>query len=139
MSEDRTIQAPPLLFPGQWAPESAYRTAYDLLARSAPAEALDVLGPALEREPDNRGLRSLRAWAYLARAQLQRAEDDLRALVEERPDDVWACHALGRSLERQSRYAEALGFLRLAAVMSGEYDHQADVLRVQRRLADSEG
>ncbi|ANH39192.1 hypothetical protein I601_2776 [Nocardioides dokdonensis FR1436] len=135
MSEETPIKAPPLLFPGQWAPESAYRDAYDLLARNAPSQALHVLEPALEREPDNRGLRSLRAWAFLARAQLQRAEEDLRALVEEQPDDVWARHALGRSLERQSKYAEALGHLRLAAVMSGDYDHQADVLRVERRLA----
>ncbi|WP_341241868.1 tetratricopeptide repeat protein [uncultured Nocardioides sp.] len=136
MSEEYPIQAPPLLFPGQWAPESAYRTAFDLLARNAPGPALEVIEPALDREPDNRGLRSLRAWAFLLRAQLGRAEDDLRALVAERPDDVWACHALGRSLERQSRYAEALGFLRLAAVMSGEHEHKVDVLRVEGRLGD---
>ena len=137
MSEEYPIQAPPLLFPGQWAPESAYRTAFDLLARNAPGPALEVIEPALDREPDNRGLRSLRAWAFLQRAQLQRAEEDLRVLVEDAPDDVWARHALGRSLERQHRLEEALPHLRLAAAMSGEVDHEVAVLRVERRLVET--
>jgi len=134
MNDEFELKAPPLVFPGQGGPESAYRIAYDLLERRAPKEALDVLEPALEQEPDNTGLRTLRAWAYLNRALLGRAEAELIPLVEENPTDVWARHALGRSLERQSRYAEALPHLRLAAAMSGDPDHEVAVLRVERLL-----
>lgn len=139
MSEPDDLQAPPVAPPGRFgaaqaAPEAAYRTAFDLLARRAPAEALDVLKPALADEPDNTGLRTLRAWAYLMRAQLQRAQAELERLVEENPTDDWAQHALGRCLERQSRYADALPHLRLAAAMSGDPDHGLAVLRVERLL-----
>lgn len=134
--DDEQLTAPPALFPGASAPESAYRTAHDLLARRFPAQALEIIEPALAQHPRNHGLRSLRAWAYLLRAQLQRAEDDLRSLVADDPTDVWARHALGRALERQDRLAEALPHLRLAAVMSADYDHQAAVFRVEHRLAE---
>jgi tetratricopeptide (TPR) repeat protein len=141
MTDDHELQPPPLTpflgeSPGR-APETAYRTAHDLLARRAPREALEVLEPALEQEPRNTGLRSLRAWAYLLRAQLAKAEEELAALVEERPDDDWARHALGRSLERQARLSEALPHLRLAAAMSGDPEHELAVLRVERRLAET--
>jgi tetratricopeptide (TPR) repeat protein len=138
VSDHDDLQAPPIILPGQAAPEAAYRTAFDLLARRAPAEALDVLEPALADEPDNTGLRTLRAWAFLMRAQLQRAEADLEWLVAENPSDDWAQHALGRCLERQSRYAEALPHLRLAAAMSGEPDHGLAVLRVERMVTPDE-
>jgi len=134
MDENFELQAPAIVFPGQAGPAAAYRTAHDLLARRAPAEALDVIEPALEQDPGNTGLRSLRAWAFLLRAQLSKAEDELRSLVEETPDDVWARHALGRVLERQNRLTEALPQLRLAAVMSDDVDHVAAVKRVERRL-----
>ncbi|MCR1783322.1 tetratricopeptide repeat protein [Nocardioides carbamazepini] len=124
---------PPILFPGATERhEAAYRTAHDLLSRRAPREALEVLEPALEEEPDNRGLRSLRAWAYLMRAQLQKAADELAGLVAEDPVDAWSRHALGRALERQSRYDDALPHLRLAAAMTGDAEHEYDVLRVER-------
>ena len=133
---DDELQAPPLIFPGR-GPETAYRTAHDLLSRRAPREALDVLEPALEQEPGNSGLRALRAWAFLLRAQLKKAEVELVALVEEKPDDDWARHALGRSLERQARLTEALPHLRLAAAMCGDPEHELAVLRVERRLAET--
>jgi predicted Zn-dependent protease len=127
-------EAPAIVFPGQTGHESAYQTAHDLLARRFPKEALELIEPALAEDPGNRGLRSLRAWAYLLRAQLGRAEEELRGLVEEDPSDIWAQHALGRALERQSRHAEALPHLKIAAAMSDDYDHQAAVYRVQREL-----
>ncbi|RYJ05888.1 MAG: tetratricopeptide repeat protein, partial [Actinomycetales bacterium] len=106
---DVELRAPAIVFPGQAAaPEAAYRTAYDLLSRRAPAEALDVIEPALADEPDNTGLRTLRAWAFLMRAQLQRAEAELEWLVGQNPSDDWAQHALGRCLARQNRYELAL-------------------------------
>jgi hypothetical protein len=102
------LRAPGIAFPGAAArPESAYRTAHDLLERRAPSEALKVLEPALEQEPKNRGLRLLRAWAYLMRAQLVK-----------------------------SRHREALPHLRLAAAMSGDVEHELAVLRVERLAGD---
>lgn len=140
MSEqDRPLEAPGIVFPGASArPESAYRTAHDLLERRAASQALEVLEPALEEEPRNHGLRLLRAWAYLMRAQLQKATDELTELVEEDPSDAWARHALGRALERQSRLREALPHLRLAAAMSGDVEHELAVLRVERLAGDLE-
>ena len=141
---DDMLPTPPVAFPvrqspGQTAaPESAYRTAYDLLARRAPQEALEVLSPALDLDPDNTGLLSLRAWAYFIRVQLKHAQADLERLVADNPTDDWAQHALGRCLERQSRYAEALPHLRLAAAMSGDWDHGLAVIRVEERLNPSE-
>lgn len=138
MSEQE-FQAPAVVFPSSLdRPESAYRTAHDLLARRAPKEALAVLEPALEQEPGNRGLRLLRAWAYLMRAQLQRATDELTELVEDDPSDAWARHALGRALERQSRLKEALPHLRLAAAMTGEVEHEVAALRVERLAGELE-
>ncbi|MFL6061277.1 MAG: tetratricopeptide repeat protein [Marmoricola sp.] len=130
--DELELTAPPIVFPGQNEPASAYRLAFDLLSRRAPEEALEVLEPALAQDPTNTGLRMLRAWAYLIRVQLGPAEAELRSLVEERPDDDWVRFALGRALERQSRYAEALPHLRLAAAMSGDPEHELAVLRVER-------
>ena len=131
-----TIDAPPVVFPGRNAPESAYRVAHDLLARRAPVEALEVIEPALEEEPGNRGLRSLQAWAFMIRAQLGKAETELRGLVEDDPSDVWARHALGRTLERRDALTEALPHLRLAHAMTGDPVHGAAARRVEMRLQE---
>lgn len=132
------LRVPAIVFPGQLAdPASAHQLAWELLSRRAPREALELLDPAVAQEPDNYGLRSLRAWAYLVQARLGHAEEELRWLVEANPADDWARHALGRSLERQSRYADALPHLRLAAAMSGDPEHETAVLRVERRLAET--
>jgi tetratricopeptide (TPR) repeat protein len=120
-------------------PADAYHVAWQLLEDRSPAAAIEVLDPALDKEPDSASLRTLRAWAYFQSAQLTRAQADLLVLVEECPTDVWARFALGRVLERQSKYAAALPHLRLAAVMSGDAEHEAGVLRVERRLAETSG
>jgi tetratricopeptide (TPR) repeat protein len=142
------VSLPPFeLPPGMRAPEGdrhpadAYQEAWRLLEESAPLEAIELLDPAVAAEPMSTGLRTLRAWAYFKSAQLGRAEADLTRIVELDPSDVWARFALGRVLERQSRYADALPHLRLAAVMSGdaEHEHEAGVLRVERRLAERQG
>ena len=131
---------PPFELPGHGAdkhPVEAYRQAWVLLEASSPMKALQVLDPAIEREPDSASLRTLRAWAYFQSAQLQNAEQELRGLVEGNPTDLWARFTLGRVLERQSRYAEALPHLRLAAVMSADPEHEAGVLRCERKMVDT--
>jgi predicted Zn-dependent protease len=120
-------------------PADAYREAWRLLEDHAPQQAIEILDPAIEAEPASPSLRTLRAWAYFQSAQLNRAEAELRGLVDHCPTDVWARFALGRVLERQSKYADALPHLRLAAVMSGDVEHEAGMLRVERRLAESRG
>jgi predicted Zn-dependent protease len=120
-------------------PVEAYHRAWALLEASAPLEALEVLQPAIRREPESPSLRTLRAWAYFQSAQLHKAEADLGWLVERNPTDVWARFSLGRVLERQSRYAEALPCLRLAAVMSGDPEHETGVLRCERKLVEQSG
>lgn len=129
------IVLPPILFPGQERREQVFRTAHDLLTRHHPKQALELLEAALSDDPGNTGLRSLRAWAYLQRAQLQRAETELRSLVEDDPSDAWARHALGRALERQSKLTDALPQLRLAAAMTGDSEHVDAVARVAHLLS----
>jgi Flp pilus assembly protein TadD len=118
-------------------PVEVYHRAWELLRGSAPMQALELLGPAIEQEPGSSSLRTLRAWAYFMSAQLGNAEVELGRLVEENPTDLWARFTLGRVLERQARYAEALPHFRLAAVMSGDPEHEAAVLRCERKLAES--
>lgn len=126
--------------PGRIAhPADVYHRAWELLESRSPQQAIEILDPAIETEPTSTSLRTLRAWAYFQSAQLRKAESDLTVLVEEAPTDVWARFALGRVLERQSRYADALPHLRLAAVMSGDPEHEAGVLRVERRIAEAGG
>ena len=120
-------------------PADVYHRAWELLQDRSPKQAIEILDPAIESEPASTSLRTLRAWAYFQSAQLGKAETELAVLVEECPSDVWARFALGRVLERQSRYADALPHLRLAAVMSGDPEHEAGVLRVERRMAESGG
>lgn len=120
-------------------PADAYHQAWRLLEDRDPARALEILDPAVDAEPASTSLRTLRAWAYFQSAQLIRAERELHLLVDECPSDVWARFALARVLERQSRYADALPHMRLAAAMSGDPEHEAGVLRVERLMAESGG
>jgi predicted Zn-dependent protease len=120
-------------------PADAYHLAWRLLEDRDPRGAIALLDPAIDAEPGSTALRTLRAWAYFQSAQLRRAEDELTVLVEECPTDLWARYALGRVLERQSKFADALPHMRLAAVMSGDVEHEAGVLRVERRMAERTG
>jgi len=132
-----TFKPPAYQQPFTTHPADAYHRAWTLLEEQDPRTAIALLDPAIDAEPASTSLRTLRAWAYFQSAQLQRAEAELAGLVEECPTDVWARFALGRVLERQSKYADALPHLRLAAVMSGDAEHEAGVLRVERRLAET--
>jgi tetratricopeptide (TPR) repeat protein len=124
---------------GRKHPAEAYQQAWELLEGSAPRKALAILEAAIEDEPEAMSLVTLRAWAYFQSAQLHKAEADLVLLVEVNPTDLWARFALGRVLERRARYAEALTHMRLAAIMSGDPEHQIGVLRVERKLAVEQG
>ena len=128
------IDVPPVVLPGQHAPESAYRVAHDLLDPARPSRRSRSSSPLSRRTRATTACRSLRAWAFMIRAQLAKAEAELRGLVEDDPTDDWSHHALGRTLERRDELGLALPHLRLAHAMSGDPVHAAAVRRVEGRL-----
>ncbi len=85
-----------------------YRTARRLL--------VDVV----EAEPAHQASRLLLARAYYHSAALDRAEEQLRIIIEREPTEAYATLMLGRTLERLGRRAEATRYLRIASAMRGE-------------------
>lgn len=82
--------------------------------------AVRILRGLVEESPEHTAARLLLARAYYHSAQLRRAEDALRAVLERDPVEQYATLMLGRTLERQGRDAEAAPFLRMASAMAGE-------------------
>jgi predicted Zn-dependent protease len=93
---------------------SEYLRADLFLAMGQPGEAVKILDAVLAAEPDNRAALELLARSYYGSAQLHRAEEALTRLVELAPADAWARRALARTLERQSRAADAAVHHRVA-------------------------
>jgi Flp pilus assembly protein TadD len=113
-----------------------YRRATMFFEAGDPTEAARLLEPIVEAEPDNAAVRQLLARAYFQSAQLGRAEEQLRALVDRDPSDHYAHHVLGRTLERVGRPAEALRHLRIAAAMrAGDDDYLTALRRVETRVS----
>ena len=79
-----------------------------------PTEAARILEAVVEAEPANESALELLARAYFQSAQLSRAETSLSRLVDLAPANGWARRALARTLERQSRGAEATAHHRVA-------------------------
>ncbi|MCC5581306.1 DsbA family protein [Microtetraspora sp. AC03309] len=104
-------------------PEEVERLRYaeSLLDQRDPFGALVLLRPLLDEHGDDRTVRMLAARAYFASAQLGRARATLEWLVAESPDDSYARHLLGRTLQRQGLAEEAAPHLTMAAVMTPEY------------------
>ena len=75
-------------------------------------------------------MRLLLARAYFHSAQLGRAEEQLRVLVDRDPSDHYARFVLGRTLERQNRTAEALPHLRMASAMHPSEEYAEALRRV---------
>lgn len=87
--------------------------------RGDPIGAARILAPLAEAEPGNRTVLELLGRAYFHSAQLRRAEQTFRTLIELDPCNSWAHLALARSLERQNRPDEATRHRRLHSAMSG--------------------
>ncbi|MFF3346436.1 tetratricopeptide repeat protein [Streptomyces sp. NPDC002779] len=89
-------------------------------------EAKDYIGAArlladvVEEVPEQTGPRLLLARAYYHSAQLGRAEEQLRRIIDRDPVEHYAHLMLGRTLERQGRREEAAPWLRMAAAFAGE-------------------
>ena len=82
-------------------------------------EAAELLAALADEFPEHTAARLLLARAYYHSAQLKRAEEQLRVVIERDPVDHYAHLMLGRTLERQSRAAEAAPWLRMAGALSG--------------------
>ena len=112
-----------------------YRRATRCFEAGDPSGAARLLEPILAAEPGNTAVRQLLARSYFSSAQLSRAEEQLRELVDRDPSDHYAHHVLGRTLERLNRPVDALRHLRIAAAMHhGNADYQAALRRVQARV-----
>jgi predicted Zn-dependent protease len=111
-----------------------YRKATFVFESGDPLKASRLLEPIVEAEPHNAAVRQLLARAYFNSAQLNRAEAQLRALIEHDPSDHYAHHVLGRTLERAGRFREALPHLRLAAAMTRNPAYTDAVHRVEEWL-----
>jgi FMN reductase len=84
------------------------------------AEAAKLLVGIVAEFPDQVAPRLLLARAYYHSAQLRRAEEELRTVIDRDPVEHYAHLMLGRTLERQGRDAEAIPWLRMAGALSGE-------------------
>lgn len=111
-----------------------YRRASVFFDAGDPIRAARMLEPVVAADPDNSGARLLLARSYFHSAQLNRAEAELRQLVERDPTDHYALFVLGRTLERLNRPAEAVPHLRVAAVMHPNEEYQKTLDRVLDRV-----
>jgi predicted Zn-dependent protease len=82
--------------------------------------AAKLIAEVVDEYPEQGGPRMLLARAYYHSAQLGRAEEQLRTLVDRDPVNDYAHLMLGRTLERQGRHDEAAPWLRMAAAFSGD-------------------
>jgi Flp pilus assembly protein TadD len=113
----------------------AFRRAEQLLDGRRPLDALKVLAPLLETEHAAASVHLLAARAYLASAQFHRAEAGFLRVLELDPADHYARFALGRTLQRQSRLAEARTQLRMAAAMDPRPEYQEALGEVSATIA----
>ncbi|MEV7074244.1 tetratricopeptide repeat protein [Streptomyces sp. NPDC093990] len=83
--------------------------------------AAKLLAAVVEEAPEQTGPRLLLARAYYHSAQLRRAEEQLRVIVERDPVEHYAHLMLGRTLQRLGRAEEAEPWLRMAGAFAGEF------------------
>lgn len=81
-------------------------------------EAAKLLTEVVAETPDQTGPRLLLARAYYHSAQLRRAEEHLREVINRDPVEHYAHLMLARTLQRQARHAEATPWLRIATALS---------------------
>ncbi|MBO2463866.1 tetratricopeptide repeat protein [Actinomadura sp. LCR2-06] len=99
------------------------------------AGAARLLAPIVAEEPGNRAAVELLARAYFHSAQLGRAEEAFRRLVDLDPCNGWAHEALARTLERRSRHDEARTYRNLARAMGVGPAEKVDVSLTAADLA----
>jgi Flp pilus assembly protein TadD len=113
----------------------SFRRAEMLLEQRRPLDAIQALQPVLDRQPDSASVHLLAARAYLHSAQLRRAEGAFSRVIEIDPSDHYARFGLGKALQRQGRFDEALTQLRMAAAMDPRPEYQEALSEVRARIA----
>ncbi|MFI9011254.1 tetratricopeptide repeat protein [Actinosynnema sp. NPDC053489] len=103
-------------------------------ASGDPGGAARYLAEAAEHAPNDRTVLTELALAHFQSAALGRAERVLTGLVDLDPSDGYTRLLLGRTLSRQSRHAEALPHLRLAAAITRDPEVAREVTRVEERV-----
>ena len=112
-----------------------FRLAESLLAARRPLDALRALAPVLDAEADKPSVQLLAGRAYFHSAQLTRAEQAFRKVIEIDPADLYARFVLGRTLQRLGRLGEAQAQLRIATAMDPRPEYQEALGEVKARLA----
>lgn len=101
-----------------YAMAEEYARAQLFFDSKAYSDAALILAPIVEAEPTHGAARQLLARSYYHSAQLRRAEEELRRVLDADPVDGYARLMLGRTLERQGgRAEEAATQLRLAEAL----------------------
>ncbi|HXH88915.1 MAG TPA: tetratricopeptide repeat protein [Gaiellaceae bacterium] len=107
--------------------------AYDLyqqgrghLKSGMAAQATVALEKAKRLEPDKASIREALGIAYFRIQRWSEAEAEFRAVLELSATDDYAHYALGRSLEKQGKVAEANGHYKLASSMNPDSERYAD-------------
>lgn len=113
-----------------------YRWASRLVSGGDPHSALQVLQPLLDVERDNPTVLLVAARAAFDSAQVERAEQLFRRIVELDPSDHYAHAGLGRTLQRRHRHREALPYLRIASALSPEPWYAEALQRAEEAVAD---
>ena len=93
------------------------------------AQATVALEKARRLEPEKASIREALGIAYFRIRRWDAAEAEFRALLELSPTDHYAHYALGRTLEKQGREAEANGHYKLASRMRPGEAHYASRIR----------
>ncbi|MGW1676412.1 tetratricopeptide repeat protein [Saccharopolyspora sp. NPDC002376] len=113
----------------------AFRRAEELLGQRRPLEALRVLEPVLDVDPDKPSVQLLLGRAYYFSAQLRRAERAFLRVLDFDPSDHYARLVLGRTLQRQGRLHEARAQIRLAAMMYPDPAYQEALGEINAHIA----
>ena len=103
-------------------------------ASGDPSSAARYLAEAAEHAPRDRTVLTELALAHFQSAALGKAEKVLTTLVDLDPSDGYTRLLLGRTLSRQSRHADALPHLRLAAAITRDPEVASEVTRVEARI-----
>jgi Flp pilus assembly protein TadD len=93
------------------------------------AQATVPLEKAKRLEPDKASIREALGIAYFRLRRWQEAEAEFRVVLDLSPTDHYAHYALGRTLEKQGRRAEANGHYKLASSMEPTSARYAERIR----------
>jgi Flp pilus assembly protein TadD len=101
----------------------------DHLRKGMAAQATVSLEKAKRREPNKASIREALGIAYFRIRRWEEAEAEFRAVLELSPADDYAHYALGRTLEKQGKAAEANGHYKLASSLNPESKHYSSRIR----------